>query len=474
MPLQLDYRLSADLANSGIVRIDLPASYLGTGLTTSGAYVEYDSGGKYASTSFSITIRDVDFLLTNSSGVTWKSGRIVRVILSEDPSTLGASLDSSGNVNSLLSPDASVLYPNISTLTQHQLKKWRAALANVMNGSANAKLAFLGDSTTAGAFASGVIWSGNRTLAVPARIAAMLTARGINAQQGSTFCDAGTTDAASFALYDTRWVLGAGWTTQLLTGGCGGTALTHNAASTTTAAFTPTAAFDTIEIWTVTNPAYQDFTVNVDGGASLGTIDASQALSILKTTYTVALSTHTVNIQKSAGNAALTHIIGINTYDSATKAVQVWNMGYGGSTSAFWGTSTTSVWLAPQMVATYAPDMSVICLGINDWIAAVSAATFKTQMQVLIDKALISGSAMLVTSAWSQIGYNGATQANMDAIVTATRELAVTNNLPLLDISKRLVNYSDANSYGFYGDGAHPDKTGYQDWANALYPFLAP
>jgi len=367
-------------------------------------------------------------------------------------------------------------YGSTNIQTQLLLKKWRVALAKVMNGSANAKLAFTGDSTTMGLFAggSGTQFAGNAPFSVPRRIAAALTGRGVNSQSGSFFCNSGIGTVANVALYDTRLVFGAGWNTGFVTQSAGGDALTHNAANQNSLDFTPTQPFDTAEVWCVTNSAYQDFTIAVDGGAALATVDCSVPISILKTTVTTTLGTHTLNIAKSAANAAQTNILAVNTYDSATKAVQVWGMGYSGSTSGIWGTATTSVWLAPQMVATYAPDLSVICLGINDWIAAVSAADYKANMAVLIGKAKISGDVILVVPPPSLIGYGGITQANMDALRAAVFELSATYSAPVLDMYSRFENQPAADALGFYSDGVHPNKTGYQDWANALIGFIAP
>jgi lysophospholipase L1-like esterase len=408
--------------------------------------------------------------------------------MSGERDAVGTSTDAYGNrqVDAFYTRDSSAnpigladtngpLLPSVNRLTQFQLKKWRAALANMLNGAANAKIAFVGDSTTAGFFASGSQYANNRPLTVANRIAALLNGRGITATVGNTFgssLNIGT--IATFATYDTRWSFGAGWVCNSLTGIVGQEALTHSSANTNSADFTPVAAFDTIDMWTVTNPAYQDFTIAVDGGGALATVDASQALSILKTTVTTTDATHTINIAKTAANAALTHILGIDTYRSAAKSVQCWQMGMGGATSAIWGTTTSSVWLAPNLLATYAPDLTVICVGINDWIAGVTSATFQTNMQVLITKALSTGSVILVTPPPTQIGYSSATQLNMDVIRAAIFTLAQTNNVPVLDIFGRFVSYTDANTYGMYGDGAHPDKTGYQDWANALIGYIAP
>lgn len=382
-------------------------------------------------------------------------------------------VDASGNIIGLVGAGGEVLYPTLNRLTQLQMKKWRAALGNMMSGAADAKIAFVGDSTTAGFFATGVQYADNRPLAIANRIAAMLNGRGITATVGNTFGDS-QMSASNFLLYDTRWTFGSGWTTGQLTAIVGGNAITHNAANTNAANFTPAGTFDTIDVWTVTNPAYQAFTVAVDGGGALATITPTAATSILKTTVSTTLSTHTINFAKTAANAALSHILAVDTYDSTTAKVRCWNCGAGASTSAIWGTTTSSVWLAPNLLATYAPHLTVICLGINDWIAAVSAATFTTNMQVLITKALSTGDVILVTPPPTQIGYSGTTQANMDALRAATFALAATNNVPVLDIFGRFVSYTDANSYGFYGDGAHPDRTGYQDWANALIGYIAP
>lgn len=380
------------------------------------------------------------------------------------------SVDSSGYPNAVLGPNGRPIGVSSRSIAQHQTKKWRAAFANVRAGAANAKIAFAGDSTLLGAWAEGVIWAGNRPFCFADLVANRLTAMGINSQKGSIFGD-GNMSAANLDLYDTRVVSGT-WSAASITGIPGGRTISSTTASVAPFNFTPAGSIDTIETWTVTNAAYQDFEVAVDGGATISTVDASQAVSILKTTSACALGAHTVNIRKSAANAAQTHILGINCFDSTVKAVQCWNMGYASGTSALWGTTTSSVWLAPNLLATYAPDLTVICVGINDWIAAVSAATFKTNMQVLITKALISGSVILVTPPPTDLAYGGMSLANMEALINATFELASENNVPVCDLYSRLENYTSGNALGFYGDQIHMDKTGYHDAVDLLMEYI--
>jgi len=56
-----------------------------------------------------------------------------------------------------------------------------------------------------------------------------------------------------------------------------------------------------------------------------------------------------------------------------------------------------------------------------------------------------------------------------DAYNQAIRGLAVTNNIPLIDIYSRWQSYAVSNAVGLYYDQIHPNGQGYQNQWNAVY-----
>ena len=475
------------LTNKRHVKLDIPGTYyINSGLSIpSSTVLEICSGVTLrAHSSFTgvlITSTSTSNVKLTGDGVIVCTAATAPTFTSVTGLTVDARIEDSsgtplpwlGSGNSVVQfrgQNGRILYPSTSNMVRQQLKKWSAALANVQAGAANARIAFVGDSIWLGAYATGVIWADNQPFCMAKLIANLLNARGITAITDNLFGD-GNMSGANLALYDTRVTPGT-WTAASIAGILGGRTISSTTASTASFDLVIANTIDTIETWTVTNPSYQDFEVAVDAGATISTVDASQATSILKTTSACSSGAHTVNIRKSAANAAHTGILGINCFNSAVKAVQCWNMGYGSMTSTLLGTAT-SVWLPPPMIVTYAPHLTVIMMGINDWAASVSAATFTTNMQTFITAALTVGDVIIVTPPPSNIGYSGITQAEMDALVNALFALAGTNNVPIVDVFGRLVSYTDGNDLGFYGDDVHLDKTGYYDVANALYQFIA-
>src|SRR5262249_40838494 len=75
---------------------------------------------------------------------------------------------------------------------------------------------------------------------------------------------------------------------------CGG--FVHGLPTATLHSFVPDNEIDTIEVWYARAPENGCFTVDVDGGAPLVTVDCAGPAAFLKATATCALGRHTVNL----------------------------------------------------------------------------------------------------------------------------------------------------------------------------------
>jgi lysophospholipase L1-like esterase len=364
--------------------------------------------------------------------------------------------------------------------TQSKLVKWRAALANVQCGGGNAKVAFIGDSTDQGQYASGVIYTGNRTLATSDAFARRLQGIGIPANVASQTGGGNTiTTTANFTLYDPRTTFaGSGWTLPAITT-AGGTAF-YNASTTDLFNFTPTdtaggaLSFDRIDVTYLKQSTYANFTVAVDGGAAAYTSTQAGSGAMDTVTVSVAAGTHTVNIQKTAGDIAKGfYLIGIKCYSSTLKQVHVLNFGAGGYTSA--NAASTAVYFSTlPAIQHFAPHLSIINIGLNDMAGAVSVATYKANIQAIITACAATGSVVLRTPNPAQVGFSGTAAGVEVAYNSALYDLASENNLVIIDNWQRQIDWTAMVANGMIVDPVHPNKLGYQDVANAIYAMAQP
>lgn len=349
--------------------------------------------------------------------------------------------------------------PGVINLRPDNMKKWRKALAIVRAGEGNAIIACPGDSTTAGqgAGTAGGL-NGAREKAWPAVLARLLNSYHVPTQTGNAW-GAASLDATSYPLYDPRVTIGAGWVSTGTSPSSGGN-IWGNSTTTNAYSLTPPDAFDTIDVWTLRFPGHGTWTVDVDGGAALATVNANGAGLVVKTTVTVTKGTHTVNFKRSSGGAVW--LIGIRTYDSTTSKVEVFNLGLPGTQASNLG-SAASLWAPSSQLANIAPDLTIINVGINDWHNNVSPSSFRTSYQTIIDKARLSGDAILFNPIPSDLARNTAVQ--QAAITDVIKSLSLDNDIPLIDIPVRWTDYATSNGLGFYADTVHGAPIGYADIA---------
>jgi len=362
------------------------------------------------------------------------------------------------------------LYPSTLNLSRFQLKKWRLALGKVQVGQARAKIAVLGDSTSGGALANA--GASIQAFSVASLLAAALSARGYKTNRGSIFgdnefgVDAGTTLA-----YDTRLSMGAGWTTAATRAGAGGRYFINNS-NANPLALTPVAAHDSMRITYWQNPTTNAVVTLQAGGVAQGAdVDTKGTISIQSVTRTgYALAVQSAGLIKSAVDSTAARVLSIETWDSTTPAIDIFNWGNSGWATSDW-TNSSSVVNSFPAIAFYAPDLTIIDLTINDSSQSIPVATYKTRLQSIITQCQLSGDVILVTG---NPGNTANVLANQAAICQANYEIALANNVPHIDIQTLWESWAAANAAGFITDTLHPLKVGLQDKVNTMMQFIAP
>jgi lysophospholipase L1-like esterase len=199
-------------------------------------------------------------------------------------------------------------------------------------------------------------------------------------------------------------------------------------------------------------------------------VDCSGATSIQKTTRTFTARTGAVSIDKTT--TPQIYIAAVVCYLSTAKSVSVFNWGLGGSAAATWA-ANTNPWDASYpggIMSKVAPDLTIINLNINDWVAGTVAATYKASLRTVILAAQATGDVVLRTGFPSAVG--SASLANQLAITQALRQVAQDDGLPLIDMARFWGDYTAAAAAGYFApanDTVHPGAAGYANAAQCIF-----
>lgn len=345
---------------------------------------------------------------------------------------------------SFVSTQALLTYDQ-SLITQDQLLNFRRGLGAVWSGAGNCKVLCLGDSTTRGR--NNLVDAGAQAAqSYPTFLASMLAQLGVQARADSFL---GTGNLSP--LGDSRVV-----TTMTGNGGTlGGSAFFCTAAANLV--FSPGVSWDTADIYYVRSGTV-GWNYQIGGGGAISPAVTGTA------------GPHVLTISKAAGTESLTinwvtgtlRVVGINCYNAGTKQISVFNGGISGAQAS--GSLGTNISTGPQTWLTFlAPNLTILDFGINEYIAGTSKATFKANMQTLIDTLVAAGSDVLLKT-FLPNGTASAGVAQSD-LVAATRELASENDLPLIDLHRSIGSYAEGNTAGLYSNVSHANSVGYADIA---------
>jgi lysophospholipase L1-like esterase len=354
----------------------------------------------------------------------------------------------------------------------YQMRKVRKALANVRAGLANMRIACCGDSTTAGVRSNGSTdWVGNKAISYPTLLGAALHAMDsrLVANLGSVTSDNGTLGhGGTIPSYDPRVVSGANYTAGTLPAP-GGVMITNiagslGAAAAETFTLTPSDSFDSVDVYWYRSPSVGTFTI--DCGAGVLATCAAGTSGVQKTTVSKAAASGVVNIIRTVLGSVL--IIGIDTYLSTQKAVQIYNMGFSGGKTTDWA-ANTQPYDVLKVLPLYTPDLILLQLGLNN--AKLGTTSTYSDMVTTIQSMQVYADVAVLLPTPTAVSYtSAASQALVAGDVTAA---ALATGVPLLNIRNRWGDWVAANGSGYMStDTIHPQQLGYQDEVEMLASFL--
>jgi lysophospholipase L1-like esterase len=155
---------------------------------------------------------------------------------------------------------------------------------------------------------------------------------------------------------------------------------------------------------------------------------------------------------------------GVILYDSSHPEITVLNAGWSGAKATDVAANTSKPWGTINAIGTYDPDLVVIDLGINDWVQGTSEADYKNAMQAIITAAKNAGSDVLLVVPVPSDGYPS--QASFQTYI---HDLAITNDVPVIDFIGLWGSWSAANTNGWMSDALHPNATGYEQKAQDIF-----
>lgn len=344
-----------------------------------------------------------------------------------------------------------------------RLPHLRNAVAATLANTADTRISYgPGDSTVAGAFASGAAWAGNRRLSPPALLAQALRAYGLPVSEDSVFGRGENGVSVPVGSYDERMsATTVNWTVTT-PGWMGGTCYRNDTNEASTLSFQCAVSQDTVDVYYLASAGGASFTIGVDGGAALGaTVSTNAATAVVKVTRTFPVGVHQININRQAGTGACP-IFAIVCSNSALKRVHVFNWGSGGSLIATWIAVAQPYDRGNGIVlAGLAPHASINDLGINDAIAGTVPATAMTSYQSLITLQKGVGTDVIIQIP-TPVAISQATASVQDLLYYPLRDLARANGCPIIEANGFMGDYVTALAAGYFtADLVHPNAAGY-------------
>lgn len=343
-----------------------------------------------------------------------------------------------------------------------QLPRWNAALGRVLSGAGNARMLFIGDSTTLGYESNGSTTGNMKPLSTPTQVSNLLAKSGYPSGwqnfMGNGFASTGNNTVQ----WDNRLVVGTGWLNSTATGYFVGGEVFTTTNATGSLSFTPTVATDTFVVWYWGFSGSGTLSLDVNGTGTTNHSTSNGTATIGSFTITGTKGMNAYNTKWVSGTL---FILGFEAYDSTVKQVSCLNAGWWGSDSYNWANMLAESFVS-NFISPLAPDLTVITLGINDWNQNHPVAQVYANIQNIITQATVSGDVIVVSD---NLTDSGATQAQQLPYDQSMFGLAYANNYPFIDNWARWNNANQVISDGLLGsDRTHPTGAGYADMARSI------
>lgn len=346
----------------------------------------------------------------------------------------------------------SILYASPSNT-----RKWRKAVASARRGTTRAHIAVIGDSIVQGYYGDTPYYQKSW-----ANLLAGLMDGWLGASNDTGVI--GPMEWVSGPASENRFTVASGWSFSSSLGGYQGFFNRGRAATLTSATllFSPPEACDRFRIYYQNQSSFGGtWSWSIDSGAQTGT-QASNGTTGLKT-LDIAVSAgsgvHTL-LLTPPGSSKNLYVHGIEAMIGTTGGCRVSRLSKNGVI-----TSEAASAESLAQFAYVAPDLTIICLGANDFTTQTALATYNTHLTNLITNAKTTGDVLVMI--WPQQSASGTiTQAQY---VAEAKAVAAANSVPVFDLQDRWGSYSTASGLALMSDGTHPNGLGHYEIADAIF-----
>lgn len=267
-----------------------------------------------------------------------------------------------------------------------------------------------------------------------------------------------TANGISPAVFNTNLTLGT-FAAYLSDSIPGARAFTPSGAGTL--AWNPDVAFDRLQVFYVRYSGSPNYTVNVDGGSSLGTLNMNNTPSLFASeTFSVSDTTHQVRFVASAING---FINGAIVWRSSVKQITFLNAAWCSGLTTDFLVSTQPYNPLPALRTFGNVAATIIHLDANEILNSIGIEGFRYNLAVLTFERLFYGAVILVSSAHMNpsLGFSEATQAAYHNVVRDWATLLGCAYVRGTD-QPGLSTYAAGNALGLYDiDGIHMPAAGY-------------
>jgi lysophospholipase L1-like esterase len=351
------------------------------------------------------------------------------------------------------------------------LDLYEAALAEVQAGTGNARIVVLGDSLTAG-YQSSSTMAGNAIAdSWPAELALQFTENPA-VFTGYLGDNHATAEGSSPNAYNSKVSQHASWSVNSLES-IGGRQFNGGTTNGAAHSFTPGFAFTKFRVAYVRYSGSPEYTVNVNGGSSLGTLNMNDTVGGVFFEEFTASGDSSAVINVVSNGTANGRILGIEAWDDANKSVHIVQAGVPGWTAGNWATVTNDYSPLRGVRATSA-NLFLLLIGTNDTTLS-DRVNFRINLRRVIYGAKSRGSVMLIGFPYMGTFSGSPSEATQDLWRGDMAAVAAECGVEFIDPTDDAdwSSYSAANTAGFMdADVVHLTDAGAIDWATQVLPHV--
>jgi lysophospholipase L1-like esterase len=369
-------------------------------------------------------------------------------------------LTSSGQVVSIRRDPPSPAASQFFNFSQTNTQLLRDAIDGANGGTSRDRVLWIGDSTLWGAWSDGVDSTGLRADSTAVHLAGLLNSNICPAVLDSWVgCGDKTTNAqmkkwSPFFTGSTSWNPGAAAAYAI------GGQMFNCTTNAVALGWNKGVNYDTIEVLCANPAAGGNFDI---GTATTGVLqnvarDAGLATNVPRLITVNVGSTVSGAVQLTNKSTTAVNIMAVNVYLSTEFKLAMYSAGIPGARSNDWvADPATFPFAARAGIGTLDPKFVFIELSINDARLGTSIATYKTNLQILIDLIEAGGGGVcLVVGNQRYTGtdtdINGGTETSAALQLTyeeALEELATLNDIPLINMRTLLGDWAALDALGY-------------------------